>query len=99
MYCLHTSNQFWQLVMTLFQQHVDVGPSLGNGIFDIHQDVIQADAVDQYYDNDTEENKRIHVLISFFSNWTAQPEHQKYMQLSSEVIGCFWPVAKLTRKA
>ena len=55
-------DQLGQLVMALLEQHVDVGPGLGHGVFDADQMVVQADAVDQQHGDDAEKNQHSHIL-------------------------------------
>lgn len=54
--------QLGQLVMALFEQHIDIGPGLGRGVFDTDQMVVQADAVDQQHGEDAQKNQQNHVL-------------------------------------
>ena len=61
-------DQLGQLVMALFQQHIDIRPRLGNGVFDVDQMVVQGDAVDQQDSDDAEKNQYEHVQLPFILN-------------------------------
>ena len=54
-------DQLGQLVVALLEQHVDVRPCLGDGVLDVDQMVVQADAVEQQDCDDAEENQCAHV--------------------------------------
>lgn len=57
-------DQFRQLIMALLEQHINVGPSLGDTMFECNQTVIERDA--KYcYNDDCADKSRLPMVIDF----------------------------------